>query len=89
MAACHASQVFQWLPFHDGLLESLPDGEAERLEWLKQWFLAINAKRKTHFATELKSRGLADALAIEAYEISEYARPLDAAERERLFPGGR
>ncbi|MCC6511640.1 MAG: PIG-L family deacetylase [Pirellulaceae bacterium] len=89
MAACHASQVFQWLPYHDDLLESLPDGEAERLLWLKQWFMTINEKRKTHFQAELKARGLTNALAIEAYEISEYARPLDSAERERLFPGGK
>ncbi len=27
MTACHQSQVFQWLPYHDGLLESVPDEE--------------------------------------------------------------
>ena len=88
MLACHASQVFQWLPYHDGLLESLPDGESERIAWLKQWYLHICAARRRHFATELADRGAANATAIEAYEISEYARPLDASEAERLFPGG-
>lgn len=88
MAACHQSQVFEWLPHHDGLLESVPDEEHARLEWLRQWFLTINAKRRQHFAPELAERGLSSAQAIEAYEISEYARPLEAAETERLFPGG-
>lgn len=88
MAACHQSQVFEWLPHHDGLLESVPDEEHARLEWLRHWFLTIYAKRRQHFAPELAERGLSSAQAIEAYEISEYARPLEAAETERLFPGG-
>ncbi len=88
MLACHASQVFQWLPYHDGILESLPDGEDARVEWLKQWYLAICEKRLRHFQSELTSRMMSSARAVEAYEISEYARPLDAADRSRLFPGG-
>lgn len=88
MLACHASQVFQWLPYHDGLLDSLPDGEAERFAWLKQWYLKICSARQNHFASELTRCGISGASAIEAYEISEYARPLDSIDASRLFPGG-
>lgn len=89
MLACHASQVFQWLPYHDGILSTLPDSEAERTEWLRRWYLKICERRRSHFAQELQARGLSSAQAVEAYEISEYARPLDSQERERLFPGAR
>ncbi len=87
MTACHQSQVFQWLPYHDGLLETVPDEEHARLEWLREWFLTIHARRREHFAPEIAQRGLSQAQAIEAYEISEYARPLAVEERVRLFPG--
>lgn len=88
MLACHASQVFQWLPYHDGLLDTLPDEESERMLWLRDWYLKICAARRAHFAAEIQALGAGAPAAIEAYEISEYARPLDAAERQRLFPGG-
>ena len=88
MIACHASQVFQWLPYHDGLLDTLPDEEAERTKWLRDWYLKICAARREYFATALKARGTGSGTAVEAYEISEYARPLDPTERHRLFPGG-
>ena len=88
MMACHASQVFQWLPYHDGFLDSLPDGEADRMQWLSQWYLAICEGRRARFAKQLAQHGGASARAVEAYEISEYARPLATVDRERLFPGG-
>lgn len=89
MMACHASQVFQWLPYHDGLQNTLPDSEAERTDWLRNWYLQICDGRRRHFASQLEARRLQNARAVEAFEISEYARPLAAAERERLFPGAR
>lgn len=87
MTACHQSQVFQWLPYHDGLLDSLPDEESARLEWLRNWFLAINHKRRLHFAEELAKVGGTSAAAIEAFEISEYSAQPSANELRRLFPG--
>ncbi len=95
MLACHSSQVFQWLPYHDGLLESLPDGETERIAWLRDWYVEkINSKRIEHFQAEIAhrlngSRSSGKIQAIEAFEISEYARQLDDSERHRLFPGAR
>lgn len=88
MLTCHASQFFQWLPYHDGLLDEVPDEELERASWLRDWYLSRCAARREHFASELQTRGVAEAKALEVYEISEYARPLNCSERDRLFPGG-
>jgi N-acetylglucosamine malate deacetylase 1 len=88
MMACHASQVFQWLPYHAGCLDTLPDGEAERFEWLSQWYLGLCQLRRKHFAKHLAAHGKSSPQVIEAYEISEYAYPLLREDRERLFPGG-
>lgn len=35
MLGKHVSQVFEWLPFTEGALASVPTGEEERLVWLK------------------------------------------------------
>ena len=34
MMDCHVSQFYEWLPYTDGILEEVPEGAAERLDWL-------------------------------------------------------
>ncbi len=36
MLSCHVSQVFEWLPYTYGTLDQVPEGRAERLEWLRE-----------------------------------------------------
>ncbi len=90
MAACHESQFFQWLPYHDGELHSVPNLPAERFEWLAERFRRLHAARRRHFAEALVGRGIPLEIdnPIELFEISEYARRPAAEELERLFPGG-
>jgi LmbE family N-acetylglucosaminyl deacetylase len=89
MLHCHASQVYDWLPYNRQALAEVPTGAAER----KAWLAAQVREQKRAFADRFRQRLVAllgDAgqalLHIEAYEISEYGRPLDPKLRARLFP---
>ena len=59
------------------------------MPWLADWLMGMYRQRRKHFAPELVERGLPldDELMLEVYEVSEYARQMDAEERTRLFPG--
>lgn len=89
MAACHESQFFQWLPWHDGVLNQVPDEPDARFEWLCGWFANLHRQRREHFQSALVARGLPldEALAIEVFEVSQYAGKADAEQMNRLFPG--
>lgn len=89
MLACHASQVFQWLPYHDGLLDTLPDSESRRIDWLRDWYLRVSTGRKSMLASAMELHACKDAVAIEAFEISQYAGPLTSQDRLRLFPNAK
>ncbi|HWA99788.1 MAG TPA: PIG-L deacetylase family protein [Pirellulales bacterium] len=89
MLACHESQVFEWLPFNRGTLETMPREPAARRAWLRDWVTADIRPRADRYRNELVAaygteRGMAIELC-EMFEISEYASPLDAAGRARLF----
>ena len=32
---CHKSQIYEWLPYTYGILDQVPEGDAERLEWYR------------------------------------------------------
>lgn len=89
LCACHESQFFDWLPFNQQQLDAVPRDPTARLDWLAgqlRNYLEVYARR---FRAELVAtygpqRGLAAELA-EAFEVSEYAAPLDAEARRRLF----
>jgi LmbE family N-acetylglucosaminyl deacetylase len=89
MLACHRSQVFEWLPYHEGILDQVPSDEQQRMAWLREWFLQRPSKIADRFrdaiiATYGHQPGRQIPFA-EAYEISEYASPLDEPARRRLF----
>jgi N-acetylglucosamine malate deacetylase 1 len=90
MLACHRSQVFEWLPYHDGVLDEVPAEDSDRLAWLRGWYLKQMRRRVEWFRRDLiaafgPQRG-AEVEAVEVYEISEYASRPDPAECRRLFP---
>ncbi len=90
MLACHASQVFEWLPYNRGVLNQVPRDEHQRRAWLRGWYLDYLRPQADRYRPELIAtygavRGAAVEYA-EVFEISEYAAPLDSAERRRLFP---
>ena len=89
MLARHTSQVFEFLPFNLRVQDEVPADETERLAWLARWYGSIIRPRADRFRDALvRQYGPTHGNAVtvcEAFEISEYAAPLDAATRQRLF----
>lgn len=92
MLACQRSQVYEWLPYSEGILEAVPDNEGERKEWLRDWYIQHVTPRADHFRTEIiaafgKARGEKIELA-EVFEISEYGASASPERLRELFPEG-
>lgn len=89
MLACHESQVFDFLPYNQGIAETVPQDPEERMAWLTRWFLGLTEARADRFRAELRARygdSAEQCRLAEAYEISEYAGQLSADQRDWLFP---
>jgi LmbE family N-acetylglucosaminyl deacetylase len=90
MLHCHESQFYEWLPYNAGYPEQVPREDDARRAWLAGRMrerLAPLADRYRDlivrtYGTEHGGR----VRLIEAFEVSEYGAPLDAAARARLFP---
>jgi LmbE family N-acetylglucosaminyl deacetylase len=86
MLDAHVSQVYEWLPWHDGILQQVPKDTAERKRWLAEktpekvlpeW-VPVLQKRYGNAASGVKHA--------EAFEITEYGRQPSEEEMRRLFP---
>jgi LmbE family N-acetylglucosaminyl deacetylase len=87
MLDAHVSQMYEWLPWVDGVLASVPKGTAERRAWLKQTRAiqpnpAVRAALVKWYGPE---KGKAVQYA-EAFEICEYGTRPDDAMIRKLFP---
>ncbi|WP_049972668.1 PIG-L deacetylase family protein [Haladaptatus cibarius] len=92
MLDCHESQMYEWLPFVEDDLENVPDDPDARFEWLRDGGLP-HVEALTDVADRyrdcLVERYGEDAETVEyaeAFEASEYGRPLTDEVAERLFP---
>jgi LmbE family N-acetylglucosaminyl deacetylase len=85
----HVSQFYEWLPFNAGYLEQVPAGDAERRAWLgeriRQRIRPLADRYREQLVRTYGERGR-QVEYVEAFEVSEYGSPLDAAARARLFP---
>ena len=83
----HESQMYEWLPWLNGRLDSVPKDPAGRKAMTaKQRFGRISDASR---ATLVKYYGAAAGAKVEhaeAFEVCEYGRRPDAAEIKRLFP---
>ncbi|QDU93030.1 PIG-L deacetylase family protein [Lignipirellula cremea] len=90
MLACHACQVFDFLPYNHNI-DPPPTAEPARRNWLRDWFRSRSSfPRCERFRDALiaaygQERGSQIEFA-EFYEISEYAASLSDQEKDRLFP---
>jgi LmbE family N-acetylglucosaminyl deacetylase len=90
MLHCHQSQFYEWLPYNAGYLDQVPEEETSRRSWLADRLRRrirplADRYRDLVIRTYGAERGNGVQL-IEAFEVSEYGAPLDAAARAKLFP---
>lgn len=85
--SAHESQFFEWLPWTMGILDQVPTGDKDRLEWLgKTWRnymdnKAVKDRLKTWYGDK------ADAVKYaEGFEICEYGKQPSEEEIKQLFP---
>lgn len=86
MLDAHVSQVYEWLPWHDGKLGEVPKDPAARKQWLRS---QRSDEVPTAWRTSLKKWYGAQAGSIqhaEAFEITEYGAQPNNDEIRRLFP---
>ena len=83
----HVSQVYEWLPWVEGTLDSVPKDPAARLAWLSGWRrgrpLADDVKAALRKWYGAKAEGVKD---VEAFEVCEYGSRPTEADLRRLFP---
>lgn len=86
----HESQMYEWLPFNVNKLDTVPDGDESRREWLAKDRLPQFAAVADRFRDQLRARygedrGSAIRYA-EAFENCEYGGQLTEENRDALFP---
>ena len=87
MLDAHVSQMYEWLPWVAGNLESVPKGAPERRKWLRETRSgqpnpAVRAALSKWYGPE-KGKAVRHA---EAFEICEYGTRPDEALIRKLFP---
>jgi LmbE family N-acetylglucosaminyl deacetylase len=87
MLDAHVSQVYEWLPYTSGNLDSVPKDPAARLEWLRKSRGRGGINNEMREALRKWYGAQADSIrAAEAFEICEYGRRPSDTEIRRLFP---
>jgi LmbE family N-acetylglucosaminyl deacetylase len=88
--AAHASQMFEWLPWVNGIEEKeIPKAEKERLAWLKKRYAAdVNwTQEDLNVITKRYSNRIKKAVKhVEFFEICEYGKLPSEVEIKLLFP---
>lgn len=83
----HVSQFYEWLPWVDGNLDSVPKDKVERRKWLEQARpFRPNAEVRKSLAKWYGEDRAARVQHAEAFEICEYGRQPNEQDLRRLFP---
>lgn len=84
------SQFYEWLAWHDGILDTVPDDAAERLVWLeKTWgprFLPAAKMGRKALKKYYGKKHAANVHYAELFEVSEYGRRPTREDLHALFP---
>ena len=87
--AAHDSQMFEWLPWTNGVdLSTIPTGEKERLAWLKEKWMNRTADASTLEAVKkwYPNVDVSDVKHVEYFEICEYGKQPTDEEIKAMFP---
>lgn len=90
MFHCHVSQMYEWLPYNERILDQVPEGDAERREWLSRQSkkVASDTARK-YRARLIELYGGQEGGSIrfaEVFELSEYGTQPSPEELKLWFP---
>jgi LmbE family N-acetylglucosaminyl deacetylase len=90
MFHCHVSQMYEWLPYNERILEQVPEGETARREWLGRMHKPLLARVADKYRERLielygQQRGSQIKYA-EVFEISEYGTQPSAEMLKHWFP---
>ena len=90
MLACHVTQVFEWLAYEEGILDTVPQDKSEWMAWARAWYVKHMQLRLDHFHSELLQefgdRLNEEVKFVEVFEIGEYGTVPDRLRRRELFP---
>lgn len=90
MLDCHESQLYEWLPYTEGVLQDVPDGTEQRREWLKT--NPLSGLAEMHGAADRFRDRLIDNYGeqgkeigyVEPFELSEYGGELTSELEDQL-----
>ena len=83
----HVSQMYEWLPWHDGTLDQVPKDPAARKAWLKNSrSREISPAIREAVARWYGADVAKNATAVESFEVCEYGARPDEAMLRKLFP---
>lgn len=84
------SQFYEWMPWHDGGLETVPADAKARLKWLrKAWaprFEQLTRRAEKGLKRAYGKRAASKVRFAEAFEVSEYGRQPSPEELAAIFP---
>ena len=90
MYHCHESQMYEWLPYNQGILDSVPSDPSQRRAWLAQWRgFRSSGPGETYrqLLIELYGRERGSRVRqAEAFQVSEYGSQPSLDALKRLFP---
>ena len=90
MYHCHESQMYEWLPYNQGILDSVPRDPSKRRDWLAQWRGFRSSDPGVTYRELLvqlygRERG-GRVRQAEAFQVSEYGAQPSLDELKRIFP---
>jgi LmbE family N-acetylglucosaminyl deacetylase len=89
MLDAHVSQVYEWLPWHDGYLDQVPKDPKARRDWLrKQWsgILEVTPAVREALVKWYGPEKAEEIRLAEAFEICEYGYQPSREELRKLLP---